>query len=185
MIRRMDKPVDERGGMDWLGPEFLTWMWWRASVDPEFLRKDGSSVYVHVDEFLELKGERAAARKTTLRAGMPGASAEGKVALRNGKVVTAARLLLARGEEETALTLRAEDFDLSAVRLPATEINEPDERLGASLSAVRRLYEDLDFCFAAFLALRCTQRWDAELAKLRAWAGAPSDEERTLASSPS
>jgi hypothetical protein len=111
----MDKPVDERGGMDWLGPEFLTWMWWRASVDPEFLRKDGSSVYVHVDEFLELKGERAAARKTTLRAGMPGASAEGKVALRNGKVVT--RPPAARPRRgETRLTLRAEDFDLSAVR---------------------------------------------------------------------
>ena len=103
MIRAKDRPVDERGGMDWLGPEFLTWLWWRASVAPEFRSAEGSSLYVHVDEFLELKGERAAARKTSLRSGMPAASAEGKVALRNGKVVTAARLLFVRGEEETSL----------------------------------------------------------------------------------
>src|SRR5205814_9655291 len=104
MIRPVDRPVDERGGMDYLGPEFLTWLWWRASVEPEFRHADSTSVYVHVDEDLELRGERAAARKTALRAGMPAASAEGKVALRGGKVVSAARLILARGEEETTFT---------------------------------------------------------------------------------
>ena len=36
MIRRNDKPIDERGGMDWLGPEFLTWLWWRTGASPEF-----------------------------------------------------------------------------------------------------------------------------------------------------
>ena len=37
MIRPVDRPVDERGGMDYLGPEFLTWLWWRASVAPELI----------------------------------------------------------------------------------------------------------------------------------------------------
>jgi len=177
MIRAKDRPVDERGGMDWLGPEFLTWLWWRASVAPEFASADGSSLYVHIDEFLELKGERAAARKTSLRSGMPAASAEGKVALRNGKVVTSARLLFARGEEETSLTLRAEDLDVSGGRPPAPDAAEPEERLASSLAGVRRLYEDLDLCYATFLAVRCSDRWEAEAAALRAWGGAPSEEE--------
>ena len=144
MIRRPDRPIDERGGMDWLGPEFLTWLWWRSGVTPEFADltkaggpRDGTTLFVHVDEFLELKGERAAARRTSLRAGMPGASAEGKVALRHGKVVTAARLLFARGEEETALTLRAEDLDLSSVKLPSIDSADAEERLSASLSPRR------------------------------------------------
>ena len=148
MIRAKDRPVDERGGMDWLGPEFLTWLWWRASVAPEFASPDGSALYVHIDEFLELKGERAAARKTSLRSGMPAASAEGKVALRNGKVVTAARLLFARGEEETSLTLRAEDLDVGGGRPPAPDAAE------------------------------------AEAAALRAWGGAPSEEESPSARVP-
>ena len=190
MIRRPDKPLDERGGMDWLGPEFLTWLWWRAGVSPEFVEKtlgsksgrgDPTSLYVHVDEFLELRGERAAARRTSLRAGTPGASAEGKVALRNGKVVTAARVLFARGEEETAMTIRAEDLDLSGVKPPKPEGEQSEERLAASLAGVRRAYADLDACFAAFLAVRCSDGWDAEAEKVRAFGAAPSEEERSLA----
>ncbi len=177
MIRPMDRPVDERGGMDYLGPEFLTWLWWRSTTAPEFVHPDGTAVYVHVDEYLELRGERAAARRTVLRSGMPAASAEGKVALRHGKVVTAARILLARGEEEVALTVRGEDLDLSAAKLPASEGADPEERLTASLDAVERLYADLDLCFAAFLAARCSDGWDSEAARVRAWAGAPSEEE--------
>ncbi len=121
MNGRSPRVIDERGGMDYLGPEFLTWLWWRSANAPEFLHPDGTAVYVHVDEYLELRGERAAARRTVLRTGMPAASAEGKVALRHGKVVTAARILLARGEDEIAFTLRAEDLDVSAAKLPAPE----------------------------------------------------------------
>lgn len=193
MIRRPDKPIDERGGMDWLGPEFLTWLWWRAGVTPEFAeiagvagggragpKRDGTTLFVHVDEFLELRGERAAARRTSLRAGMPGASAEGKVALRHGKVVTAARLLFARGEEETALTLKAEDLDLSAVKLPSIDSADAEERLSSSLTAARRVYEDLDLLYRTFLEVRCGDRWEAEVRTMRAWVGAPSEEERSV-----
>jgi hypothetical protein len=145
---------------------------------------DGITLYVHVDEFLELRGERAAARRTSLRAGMPSASAEGKAALRHGKVVTAARLILARGDEETALTLRAEDLDVSAGRPPSPEGESSEERLENSLGAVRRLYADLDLCFTRFLDVRCSERWDAEVAAIRAWAAAPSQEERTFVENP-
>ncbi len=190
MIRRPDRPIDERGGMDWLGPEFLTWLWWRAGITPEFAdiaetgkagaRRDGTSLYVHVDEFLELKGERAAARRTSLRAGMPGASAEGKVALRHGKVVTAARLLFARGEEETALTLKAEDLDLSSVKLPGIDSADAEERLTSSLTAARRVYDDLDLLYRTFLDVRLSDRWDTEVRTMRAWVAQPSEEERSV-----
>jgi hypothetical protein len=181
MIRPTNRPVDERGGMDWLGPEFLTWLWWRASTDPAFVDRAGDRFFVHVEEFLELRGERGAARKTTLRAGMPGASAEGKVALRNGKVVTGARLLVAHGEDETTLTVRAEDLDLSSVRPPAPEGDRMEDRTAATLVAIRRAYADVDACFSAFLDVRCSPRWEAEAERVRAFARAPSEEERSLA----
>ena len=180
MIRPASQKVDERGGMDYLGPEFLTWLWWRASVEPKFVHADGTEVYVHIDEYLELRGERAAARRTVLRAGIPAASAEGKVALRHGKTVSACRILLARGEVETALTLRGEDLDVSAVKLPAPEGENSLDRLAASLDVVDRLYDDVDLCFHSFLLIRCSDAWDAESAKIRDWAAAPSEEEVAL-----
>ena len=101
------------GGLDYIGPEFLTWLWWRSDEEPRFVQADGTEVFVHVDEHLEFRGERAASRRTVLRAGLPGASMDARAALRSGKLVFAARLLLARGEDEVRFTLRAEDLEVS------------------------------------------------------------------------
>ncbi len=185
MIRPADRPVDERGGMDWLGPEFLTWLAWRSVTDPHFSSPDGTEIWLHLDEHLELRGERAAARRTTLRAGSPAASAEAKVALRHGKVVTAARWILARGEEETTFTLRAEDLDVSSCRLPTPDGDDAEDRLAHSLAAARRVWQGIDVCYAAFLDVRCSSRWDSEVARVRAWVESPSDEERAALSPPS
>ena len=46
--------------------------------------------------------------------------------------MTSARLIFARGEEETALTLRAEDLDVSAGRPPSPEGESSEERLDVS-----------------------------------------------------
>lgn len=177
MIRPNDRPVDERGGMDWLGPEFLTWLTWRSVTDPRFSGGDGDEFWIHLDEMMELRGERAAARKATLRSGSPAASAEAKAALRHGKVVTAARWILARGDEETTFTLKAEDLDVSGAKLPTPEGEDAEERLVHSLDAARRVWQGIDLCFSAFLDVRASSRWDSEAARVRQWVESPSDEE--------
>lgn len=169
---------DPRGGLDFLGPEFLTWLWWRAAEAPRFVHADGTEVFVHFDEHLEFRGERSAARRTVLRTGMPGGSAEARAALRSGKTLVAARLLLVRGEEERRLTLRAEDLDLSGLKLPTSETRDPHERLADSLEALDRAQDDLDLCFLTFLEVRCSNEWLAEVRRLRTWGAAPSEDER-------
>lgn len=79
------------------------------------------------------------------------------------------------------MTIRAEDLDLSGVKPPKPEGEQSEERLAASLAGVRRAYADLDVCLAAFLAVRCSDGWDAEAEKVRAFGAAPSEEERSLA----
>jgi hypothetical protein len=162
----------------WLGPEFLTWLWWRADVDPCFRHPDGGEVFVHFDEHLEFRGERAAARRTILRAGMPGASMEARAALRSGKNLVSARLLLAHGEEEVRFTLRSESLAISGLRLPPPEGETRAERQLACLEAQERFLEDLDLCLATFLAVRCGPSWPEELERIHAWAESPSPDER-------
>jgi len=167
-------PTDDRGGLDYLGPEFLTWLWWRADTDPRFVHPDGTEVFVHVDEHLEFRGERAAARRTVLRAGLPGASMDARAALRSGKLVFTARLLFARGEDEVRFTLRAEDLEVSGVRLPAPAEGGPRERFETTLEHLERLWEDLDLCFAAFLERRTGTGWARDVDAVRRWGGQPS-----------
>jgi hypothetical protein len=169
---------DPRGGLDFLGPEFLTWLWWRAAEAPRFVHADGTEVFGHFDEHLEFRGERSAARRTVLRAGMPGGSAEARAALRSGKTLVSARLLLVRGEEERRVTLRAEDLDFSGLKTPSPEGEGARERLEASLDALDRAQDDLDLCFLTFLDVRCGPDWSAEVRRLRAWGARPSEDDR-------
>ncbi len=173
--------IDARGGLDFLGPEFLTWLWWRAAERPTFHHPDGSEVCVLFDEHLEFRGERSAARKAVLRAGVPGASVEARAALRSGKVLVAARIVIARGEAERRVTIRAEDLDFSGVRLPAPEPGPARERLEAQLAALEDLEDDLDLCLSAFLKVRISPEWPAEVARLRAFVATPSEDERAAA----
>lgn len=171
------RPVDDRGGLDYLGPEFLTWLWWRADTSPCFTHEDGAELFVHFDEHLEFRGERSAARRTILRTGMPGASAEARAALRSGKVLVAARVLMARGDDEVRFTLRAEDLDLSGVKLPAPDGDTPMERLEACLESQDQFVDDLDLCLATFLEVRLGEGWPAEVESIRTWGARPSQDE--------
>lgn len=171
-------PADDRGGLDFLGPEFLTWLWWRAAQAPGFTHPDGTEVFVHLDEHLELRGERAAARRTVLRSGVPGASAEARAALKSGKTLVAARVLLVRGEEERRVTIKAEDLEFSGLKLPAPEPGPARERLEQSLEALVRAEADLDLCFQTFLDVRLSPAWPAEVLRIRAWVATPSEDER-------
>ena len=166
--------------MEYLGPEFLTWMWYRGDVEPRFVHEDGTEVFVHFDEHLEFRGERSAARRTTLRAGMPGASREARAALRTGKLLTAARLLIARGEEEVRVTLRGEDLSLSSLRLPSPDGETVEDRAQFFMDAQERFLADLDLCFNTFLNVRCSDAWQVERDALVAWSLTPSGDERGL-----
>lgn len=172
-------PTDDRGGLDYIGPEFLTWLWWRSDEAPRFVHPDGTEIFVHVDEHLEFRGERAASRRTVLRAGLPGASMDSRAALKSGKLVVAARLLIARGEDEVRFTLRAEDLEVSGVRLPAEEEGSARMRLEAALERLERFWDDLDLCFATFLERRTGGAgWNEDVGRIRAWGAAESPDLR-------
>jgi len=181
------RPVDDRGGLEHLGPEFLTWLWWRSDEDPGFTHPDGGEVFVHVDEHLEFKGEQAASRRTVLRTGSPSASMEARAALRSGKLLVAARLLFARDDDEVAFTLRAEDLEVSGLKLPTDSSlgkggkpQGPRERLEGALDTFDRFWADLDLCFATFLDVRTADVWEDEVLKIRAWCARPSQDEGGL-----
>lgn len=178
MIAPVTIPSD-RGGFDYLGPEFLTWLWWRSDQDPGFQHPDGTEVYVHMDEHLDFRGERAASRRTVLRAGLPGASMDARAALQSGKLVVAARLLLVRGEDEVRFTLRAEDLEVSGTRLPVdADASGVRERLESALGNLERFWDDLDLCFATFLEVRTGPGWADEVERIRRWGVATSPDQR-------
>jgi hypothetical protein len=154
-----------------LGPEFLTWLWHRSELENGRIELESDDpVEVVFEDAMMLEAEIGHATVQTLRGEAPGASAESRAALMEGKKVKRAKLHLTQGEMEWTFTLRADTFDFSGVRIPAPKGLPFEEGVSLRLQAVERLFALVDRLYAAFLAIRLDpQAWDAELARIHKW----------------
>ena len=119
-----DMPDGAAGGT--LGQNFLTWLWFyqeeRRGVLPktqlgEFgLMFDGPLVFV---------ADGPGALESSIRKGMPTISAEAKAALKVGKKLKQAKLLLSRDREQWSVTLDADEFVFRSLKLPEGEAMDP------------------------------------------------------------
>jgi hypothetical protein len=102
-----------------LGQEFLTWLWFRADTrDATFELSDRRRLGVALDDYLAFAAADDDQTEQTLRRGLPTASAEAAAALRNGRVLRRAKLILAVGEATWTATLDGPTMTLSGVRGP-------------------------------------------------------------------
>lgn len=107
----------ERHGF--LGEEFLTWLWYRWETEGgEFHLPGGRVVGVAIDDFLIFAAPSDDETEQTLRHGLPTRTAEARTALRQGRRLKRARLLLAEGSRNWSATLDAATMMMSGVKLP-------------------------------------------------------------------
>lgn len=113
------KQSDASATHGFLGEEFLTWLWFRWETDGgEFTLPGGRVVGVALDDFLSFAAPSADETEQTLRRGLPTRTAEARTALRQGRRLRKARLLLAEGSRQWTATLDAPTLALGSVRLP-------------------------------------------------------------------
>jgi hypothetical protein len=171
------RPVPPRDDQAFLGEEFLTWLWFRAeSGEAEFDFGQGNVVGVSLDAPVVLRavssGLDTPRPEQVLRHGEPLRGPEAAAALRRGKRLTRARLVVGTPEREWNLTFDAEAFSPRGIRVPEPEepVN-PDERPLAQMLAFEELTEILDKLFKAFLEERLTPAFrEKTVPRMREWA---------------
>ena len=143
------------GGEDlaFLGEEFLTWLWFRIERDGgEFEIAPRRTVAVSMDDFLSFAPRADDETEQTLRKGLPTRSAEGRAALRNGRRLRRARLVVAEGAQQFALVLDGPNLHLSGVRLPDDpEDVDENERGRARIDAFKTIVGIVHGLYALFL----------------------------------
>ncbi len=154
-----------------LGEEFLTWLWFRWETDGgEFTLSGGRVVGVALDDFLTFAAPTDDETEQTLRRGLPTRTAEARVALRQGRRLRKARMLVAKGERQWSTTLDAPTMTLSGVRLPAdAEDCESDaDRTADRAANWLALHELVQSLYARFLAERRAPDYRATVADSQA-----------------
>jgi hypothetical protein len=163
---------DDPTSLDFLGNEFLVWIWHVLQNDGESLRlSDGSEVTVMLAKTLTLDCPRGETGRDQLTDDSPTRLPEAFRALQAGKLPRKAGMILVRQGAQYELTLQAETLAVSGAALPKPEdegLSRHEQRL-ARIDSLRHLTETLDLLFEAYLLRRTGAGWSDELGRIRRW----------------
>ncbi|MFW6059230.1 MAG: hypothetical protein ACODAQ_03560 [Phycisphaeraceae bacterium] len=160
---------------DFLGNEFLLWLWWMTEAHEgtiDVTHSDGrsDSVFVALDRSLDMECAWGVRGKQSLRGDGPTRFAEAGAALFHGKWPRKAGLILSDGESQWELTLQADQWVVSSGALPPIEdAQSPRELTEARLRHVQNLARALDGLYASFLQQRGGGGWSGRRDAIRQW----------------
>jgi hypothetical protein len=158
------------GGFDFLGNEFLLWLWWRWEIQSESVAlPDGSEVTGMLGRTLSLECPRSESGKETITAEAPARLPEAAQAIRSGKLPRKSGLVLVRHGEQYELVLQAETFLINGAKIQTEEEAEGRGVLEDRIESFRRLNETVDLLFRAFCERRIGKNWSGELQQMRRW----------------
>ena len=161
-----------------LGQEFLTWLWYKSEERGGTVDLPGiGDIGVVFEKHTLLKYGEGESHEKIICQGLQTELNEARTGLRMGKKLEQARIVLARGDYEWTLTVKASLFDFKSVKAPKTmaageESNDPAAVEGRILEKIG-LYEQVlqlvDELFRLYLGIRLSPAWGAELGRLQAW----------------
>lgn len=161
-----------------LGPEFLTWVWYRSDQQGGVfsLPDPIGEVELWFDDRLVVAGLAVDAQENLFKGGHPSSSPEAMAALKMGKKAAEARLKLIIGSKEWSFILKADGLAVSGVKIPALLQKEEDDKFYERMMLLEELDDTLKALFKQFLDLRTSDAWEAdEVPAIRRWIAADGD----------
>lgn len=161
---------------DWLGNEFLLWLWWQWDQESNVMKlEDGSELSGMFARSLNLDCPEGEHGKESISSDSPVSLPEAALAIRMGKLPRKAGLTLVRNGMKYDFNLQSELFSVGAAKISlvdesATVSHDPVDRI----EDVREFANTLDMLLAAFCQRRLSSDWDAELGRMRDWLSADS-----------
>ncbi len=160
----------ESGNYDFLGHEFLLWLWWQLETQSDtFTLPDETEVIGMLSRTLSLECPRGESGKETITAEAPFRLPEAAQAIRSGKLPRKSGLILVRYGNQYDLVLQADRFVVSGARIHTDESDDDRGLLESRIENIRGLHETLDLLFRAFCERRIGKRWSGELTEMRRW----------------
>lgn len=160
---------------DFLGKEFLTWLWYAVENQADTLRRiDPQMASLEIGNRLVLQNKNQQNNETVTIRGDSAGMEEGVLALRKGALVAEMNLIYRSGDENWHFSLKGETLDPSSVKLPETgRVETSDDIEGAAIEKYhlyRRVVDLVRSLFAHFLEQRLDSQWyTGVLPAFQAW----------------
>ena len=162
---------------DFLGNEFLTWLWWHWENNDDTIElSDGSEVTGMFARTLSLDCARGENGKESISSDSPVALPEAMLAIRMGKLPRKAGVTLIRNNEQFDFALKAESFTVGGARIRQigndTDVRDQNDRI----ESIRQLSDTIDMLFDVFCEVRFGKAWSSQLQKIQSWLATTSSE---------
>jgi hypothetical protein len=155
---------------DFLGNEFLLWLWHEADARKGVLDTESGDVALFFDKSLDLDCAYGQTGKDTLRGDGPSRMPEARDGLRSGKLPRKAGLVLDAARQQFTLTVGAEALYIGGLKLPDIEEAEsPRVEFEERVGLLRDFCKVLDALFDSFLKLRAGSAWEGHVSAIRKW----------------
>lgn len=154
--------IDLINSRRFLGSEFLLWLWFKSECFEALLRTDAhGTLEVWIDDKLTLEAYLAETERNDFQGGAPSYSPESKLALRQGKRPSKAKLGVVKEGREWSFTLKAESMDTSGLKIPALLSREEEEQFYERMFLLEELEDILNTLYKEFITIRLhEQAWD-------------------------
>jgi hypothetical protein len=159
-----------------LGGEFLTWLWFVIENEPDLLRTidaDLLSLEIGNRMVLERRPQRGSLETVTIKGDHAGME-EGLLAVRKGALVAEMNLVFTAGDNQWHFTLKGESLNVSGLKVPETAPTESTEEVeGAVIDKTflcDRIVQLVENFFRRFIELRLGKGWSETLVpRMRKW----------------
>ena len=158
-----------------IGREFLTWLWFKSEErNGAIALGKADEVQLHLLKRIALEAGEGEYSQGVVCSGLHAELKEGKEAIRQGKKVKEAGILLHRDRDEWEFNFKADAFYFQSLRMPAADPPETQEDTeGILLERIYRIenaVRTIDRLYESFLTLRFSPEWTKnEKPRLAAW----------------
>ncbi|MDJ0666703.1 MAG: hypothetical protein QNJ61_05485 [Desulfobacterales bacterium] len=162
-----------------LGEEFLTWLWYVIDNDLKLLRQlDEDLAALEIGNRMVLVNRRNhdAGKTVTIRGDHTGMD-EGMLTLRKGGMVAEMHLVYKTGDHEWQFSLKGESLNLSSLRVPTTgKVESRDDIEGAVIEKIDLCYKAVGLInrlYGHYIKLRLGNDWNRKVVpSVRQWINA-------------
>ncbi|MEM9643930.1 MAG: hypothetical protein AAF989_02955 [Planctomycetota bacterium] len=154
---------------DFLGNEFLLWLWWKLENESDtFDLEGGSEVTAMLSKTLTLECPAGESGKETITSESPVQLPEAMQAIRSGKLPRKTGMTIVRDGRCFDLVLQAETLAISGAKINLDEEEDFDDE--DRIDAIRTLSETVDQMLVTYCALRCdAESWHPTHEKICQW----------------
>ncbi len=162
-----------------LGNEFLTWVWFLIENGEKRLRDiDPDLISLDIGNRLVLENNiNDTIEKITIKGDDAGLE-EGTLSLQKGALVTELNLIYKTGNQEWKFNIKGESLNISSLKCPETGNIETKEDIEGAVLEKTFLYEKafflVDNLYNQFIQLRVTNKWNKDVVpRMKKWIARP------------